>query len=41
MYNSLLALILKVFKERGKRKVVGKKRYVSTFLNYEFRITMH
>jgi hypothetical protein len=25
MYNSLLALILKVFKERGKRKVVGRK----------------
>jgi hypothetical protein len=28
MYNSLLALVLKVLKERGEKEVVGKKRLV-------------
>ncbi len=41
MYNSPLVSVLKVFRERGKKKVVGKKRLVSTFLDSEFRIAMH
>jgi hypothetical protein len=41
MYNSPLVSVLKVFRERGKKKVVGKKRLVSTFLDFESRIAMH
>jgi hypothetical protein len=41
MYNSPPTLVLKVFKERGKRKVVGKKRSVLTFLDSESKIIMH
>jgi len=41
MYNSLLALILKIFKEIGKKKVVEKKRSISASLDYESKIAMH
>jgi len=41
MYNSLLALILKVLKERGEKEVVGKKRSVSASLDSKSRIAMH
>jgi hypothetical protein len=41
MYNSPLALVLRVLKERGERKVVGKKRLVLASLDYESRIAMH
>jgi hypothetical protein len=40
MYNSLLVLVLKVFKERGEKEV-GKKMLVLTSLDFEFRIAMH
>jgi hypothetical protein len=41
MHNSPLVSIPKVFKERGKKKVVGKKRLVLAFLDSESRIAMH
>jgi len=41
MYNSPNALVLKVFKERGEKKVVGKKRSVLASLDSESRIAMH
>jgi hypothetical protein len=41
MYNSPLTLVLKVFKEIGKREVVGKKRSILTSLDFESRIAMH
>jgi hypothetical protein len=41
MYNSPHALVLKVFGEREKKKVVGKKRSFSAFLDFESRIAMH
>jgi len=41
MYSSALALVLKVFRERGEREVDGKKRLVSTSLDSKSRITMH
>jgi hypothetical protein len=37
-YNSPFTLVFKVFKERGKRKVVGKKRLVLAFLDFESMI---
>jgi hypothetical protein len=40
MYNSFHASILKVFKERGKKKVARKKRLVSAFMDFESRIGM-
>jgi hypothetical protein len=41
MYSSPLVLILRVFKKRGEREVVGKKRLVLASLDFEFRIAMH
>jgi hypothetical protein len=41
MYNSPLTSVLKVFRERGKRKVVGKIRSISAFLDFESKIVMH
>jgi hypothetical protein len=40
MYISPLASILKVFKERGKKEV-GKKRSISTFMDFKSIIAMH
>jgi len=41
MYSSPPILVLRVFKERGEREVVGKKRLVLASLDSEFRIAVH
>jgi hypothetical protein len=41
MYYSPLASVLQIFRKRGKRKVIGKKRSVMAFLDFESRIAMH
>jgi hypothetical protein len=40
MYNSLLALVLKVLKERGEKEVVKKKRSISASLDSKSTIAM-
>jgi hypothetical protein len=41
MYNSPPTSVLKVFKERGEREVVGKKRSILASLDFESKIAMH
>jgi len=41
MYNSPLALVVKVFGERGEREVIGNKSLVLTLLDSKSRIAMH
>jgi hypothetical protein len=41
MYNSLLALVFRVFKERGEKEATRKKRSISASLDFESKIAMH
>jgi hypothetical protein len=41
MYISPPTLVLRVLRERGERKAVGKKRLVLASLDSKFKITMH
>jgi hypothetical protein len=41
MYSSFLVLILKVLKERGEKRILGKKRLVLASLDFESKIAMH
>jgi len=41
MYNSLLALVFRVFKERGEKEATRKRRSISASLDFESKIAMH
>jgi hypothetical protein len=41
MYNSILALVFRVFKERGEKEATRKKRSLLASLDFESKIAMH
>jgi hypothetical protein len=41
MYSSPPVLVLRVFRKRGERKVIGKKRLILASLDSKYIITMH